>query len=247
MSIDVQTAPNKVSLLRTEHGQSLNIGLKHFDLDYLQGKDAITDTATGRGEVYFFDHHGTKLVLRHYHRGGLVAKLNKDKYLFTGIEATRGFQELEILDYLNYHGLNVPYPVAARIARQGLFYRADLITEAVPNSIELNDLLKEQELSPSLWEEIGRVLAKLHKLQVRHDDINVKNILIKDETKIVLLDFDKCKRQALGNWQSANLARFYRSLIKQQRKQAGNKQAYFFAASNWESLQSGYAEVLPAD
>lgn len=240
MSIDVQTAPNHVSLLRSELGQALNLGLKHFDVDYLEGKKAITHTAEGRGTVYFFSHQDKILVLRHYCRGGLYAKTNKDRFLYTGIYKTRGFKELEILDYLVYNNIPVPNPVAARIVRDGLFYRADIITEAVPDSQELHEMLKQHKIDNTLWQEIGKALARLHNLNIRHDDINVKNILVRDGSEVVIIDFDKCSKQDVGNWKSANLARFYRSLIKQHKR----NQPYHFVQANWESLQSGYAEVI---
>lgn len=240
MSIDVQTTPNQVSLLRTELGQSLNLGLKHFDIDYLEGKQAITRIAEGRGKVYFFKHHKSALVLRHYCRGGLYGKTNKDRFLYTGIDKSRAFQELQMLDYLQHNKIDVPRPVAARIVKQGLFYRADIITEAVTNAQELHDMLKLRPIADELWLEIGRALARLHRLNIRHDDINVKNILIRNNSEVVIIDFDKCRKQDVGNWQSANVARFYRSLIKQYNKH----KPYHFAQSNWETLQAGYAEVL---
>jgi 3-deoxy-D-manno-octulosonic acid kinase len=240
MSIEVQAASHGVSLLRTELGRSLNLGLEHFDLDYLTGKSAITRTAEGRGTVHFFKHQGKELVLRHYHRGGLYGKANKDQFFYTGVYRTRGFKELNILEFLRHHNLQVCRPVAARILRQGLFYRADIITEAVSNAQELHDILKLGEAPAGLWFDIGKALGKLHKLNVRHDDINVKNILVREGNEVVFIDFDKCRKQNVGNWQSANIARFYRSLIKQ----SNQHQPYYFAQSNWETLQSGYAEVM---
>jgi len=239
MSIDVLTAPNRVSLLRSELGQSLNLGLKHFDIDYLEGKNAITRTAQGRGTVYFFKHQGRELVRRHYCRGGLYAKTNKDQFLYTGMHKTRGFQELQILDYLDYCEVPAPKPIAARIVRKGLFYSADIITEAVDNSQELHEMLKRDAIETSLWEEIGRALGRLHKLKIRHDDINVKNILIRNASEVVIIDFDKCKKQDVGNWKSANLARFYRSLIKQHKRNS----PYHFVQSNWDSILTGYTEI----
>lgn len=240
MTIEVYTAPNNVSLLRTELGQSLDLSLKHFDVDYLADKNAITHTAQGRGTVYFFKHRDDALVLRHYCRGGLYAKLNKDRFIYTGINNTRGFQELQILDYLHEHNVNVPSPVAARISRQGLFYRADIITQAVTNAQELHEMLKLRDIDTSLWTELGRALGRLHQLGIRHDDINVKNVLIRNGTEVVIIDFDKCTKQEVGNWQSANVARFYRSLIKQY----NTFKPYHFAQSNWESVMAGYAELV---
>ncbi|WP_395339090.1 3-deoxy-D-manno-octulosonic acid kinase [Ningiella sp. W23] len=244
MTIDVHTAPNNVSLLRTELGKSLNIGLKHFELDYLHGKNAITRTAHGRGEVYFFTQLSQPLVLRHYYRGGLFGKFNRDRFLHFSIQQSRGFKELDILSFLASKGLNVPSPVAARVIRKGLFYRADIITAEVSKAQELHQVLMQREIADSMWEAIGKIIAQLHQLHVRHDDINVKNVLIQEDNRVALIDFDKCYRDSTGNWHSANLARFYRSLLKQQRAQATKKAKYHFALSNWESLQTGYASLL---
>jgi len=240
MNIDIQTAPNNVSLLRTELGVQLNLGLKHFDIDYLESKQALKDTAQGRGTVHFFEQEDSNLVLRHYHRGGLYSKANKDLFLYTGIPNTRAYRELDVLVYLQSHNIKVASPVAARIVKSGLYYRADIITEQVSDAQELHTLLKLHEVDENTWMKVGKAIARLHQLDVRHDDINVKNVLITDQGEVVLIDFDKCKKQSHGNWKSANLARFYRSLIKQSNKQ----QAYFFAQSNWEALRSGYAEHI---
>lgn len=240
MSIDVQTAPNQVSLLRTSLGQSLNIGLKHFDLDYLQGKQCITRTASGRGTVYFFKQGKHELVLRHYHRGGVIGKLNKDKFIFIGMEQTRAFMELNILEFLHSRGLHVSQAVAARITRKGLLYQADIMTLAIPAAQEMHEILKQCPVDDEIWHAIGVTLGELHKLNVRHDDINVKNVLVQSDGRVALIDFDNCQQQALGNWKSANIARFYRSLIKQH----SMHKPYYFAQSNWETLQVGYATVV---
>ena len=45
--------------------------------------------SAGRGAVVFFDAPFGACVLRHYRRGGLVAHLNSDRYLWTGRKRTR--------------------------------------------------------------------------------------------------------------------------------------------------------------
>ena len=67
-------------------------------------------------------------MLRHYRRGGAVARLSGDAYLWTGAGRTRSFAEWRLLRQLRRWDLPVPRPIAARYVRQGLAYRADLIT-----------------------------------------------------------------------------------------------------------------------
>ncbi|HEY0633890.1 MAG TPA: lipopolysaccharide kinase InaA family protein, partial [Gammaproteobacteria bacterium] len=68
-------------------------------------------------------------------RGGLIAKLVADRYLWSGIEATRAWREWRLLAELCSEGFPVPQPIAARVIREGLFYRADIVTrrlDAIP-------------------------------------------------------------------------------------------------------------------
>ncbi len=70
--------------------------------------------------------------LRHYRRGGLMARLADDLYLWTGEERTRAFREWRLLRQLREWQLPVPRPIAAGYRRHGLAYRADLLTEELP-------------------------------------------------------------------------------------------------------------------
>src|SRR5512145_1497437 len=94
---------------------------------------ALQDARGGRGTVAFVRNaSGDAWVLRHYRRGGFVAKLRDDAYLWTGQSRTRSFAEWRLLRRLRDWGLPVPKPVAARYLRDGLSYRADLITVELP-------------------------------------------------------------------------------------------------------------------
>ena len=44
------------------------------------------------------------------------------------------YQEYALLTSLNKAGVNVPKPLAARAIRKGLIYKADLLTEKIPNA-----------------------------------------------------------------------------------------------------------------
>src|SRR5262245_56319143 len=69
------------------------------------GRGELDAGARGRGTVHFIKSGGSGLVLRHYHRGGLVAKVVRDHYLWRGEFATRAFREWQLLYHLRRAGL----------------------------------------------------------------------------------------------------------------------------------------------
>src|SRR5262245_56935284 len=97
-----------------------------FDAAFWRERGELYGEARGRGTVHFIKTGGQGLVLRHYRRGGLVAKVSRDRYLWRGEIATRAFREWQLLYHLHRAGLPVPTPVAARYRRVGLMYTADL-------------------------------------------------------------------------------------------------------------------------
>ena len=52
-----------------------------FDRGHWRSLGAIEETAGGRGTVAFVRHGERRWVLRHYRRGGLVARILDDGYL----------------------------------------------------------------------------------------------------------------------------------------------------------------------
>ncbi|HET7557816.1 MAG TPA: lipopolysaccharide kinase InaA family protein, partial [Rhodanobacteraceae bacterium] len=69
-----------------------------FDPEYWRARGGLHDTARGgRGSVVFVETPDGVCALRHYHRGGMVAPILGDRYLWTGRERTRGFAEFRLL------------------------------------------------------------------------------------------------------------------------------------------------------
>jgi 3-deoxy-D-manno-octulosonic acid kinase len=177
------------------------------------GLQGHSDTSSSSGAG------GTRWVLRHYRRGGLMAKLSQDSYLWTGAGRTRSFAEWRLLAELRRRGLPVPAPIAARYVRGLLTYRADLITELLPETRTLADVITGQDLSEAGWRAIGRTVAAFHREGVHHADLNANNILLGSEANVYLLDFDRGRIEARGPWEQVVIARLRRSLekIKSQR------------------------------
>ena len=86
------------------------------------GKTRVNNRKCKRSRHHLFflqteDWFGVNCALRHYYRGGLWGKLNKDRYRFSVLETTRSFAEFHLLQRLYEAGLPVPKPIAARIQK----------------------------------------------------------------------------------------------------------------------------------
>src|ERR1700741_5288433 len=68
-----------------------------FDAEYWRQQGALNVQSGGRGGVAVIHTPAGECVLRHYRRGGMVAALLGDRYLWTGSDRTRGFLEFRLL------------------------------------------------------------------------------------------------------------------------------------------------------
>lgn len=208
-----------------------------FDPDAWRRDQALVGQASGRGTAYFLqaDAH-TQWVLRHSRRGGLVANISDDHYLWLGLARCRVFQEWRLLASLREQGLPVPAPIAARVVRHGLCYSGDLITRCVPAAQPLSDWLAAQPLSATAWRAIGTTVARFHDAGVYHHDLNARNILLDAAGTITLIDFDKSRLRTPGQWCWHNIERLRRSLDKIAAAQPG----LHFVDTDWAALLGGY-------
>lgn len=176
---------------------------------------ALESAVGGRGTVAFLTTaRGQRWVLRHYRRGGLVARWLDDQYLWTGESRTRSFAEWRLLRQLRAWGLPVPQPVAAHYARQGWLYRADLLTAELPTRDTLAAALHGAPLGAEAWQAVGRCIGRLHAHGVHHADLNANNLLLGHGNAVFVLDFDRGRIRPRGAWEETVLARLRRSLEK---------------------------------
>lgn len=208
---------------------------KVFDAQYWQDAGKVIGSATGRGTTWFVQTDTLAAALRHYRRGGLFGKLVADSYWFTGWEKTRSFQEFQLLQQLKESGVNVPRPIAACAIRNGLTYRADLLSEKVANACDLVAILQETPLSTEMYQKIGQEIRKMHDAQVNHTDLNIHNILIDGLQQVWIIDFDKCYQQSGEGWKQGNLDRLKRSFVKEV-----GKRNISWQESDWQPLLAGY-------
>ena len=194
----------------------------------------------GRGTVYLFNYGSMSVVLRHYCRGGMVRHLIRDSYFYTGLDETRMWREFHLLQLLQEKGLPVPTPLAVRCVKTSLFsYRGDIVTEVIPQAQTLAQCLQEHELTPELWGSLGTVLASFHSAGVYHADLNANNIMLDNERRFYLIDFDRGELRSPDKgtlWAERNLQRLERSL----RKLSVKHPVFHFLEHDWKALNDAY-------
>lgn len=168
----------------------------------------------GRGAAWFVGGDDGDAVLRHYRRGGVMARFSQDTYLWMGESRVRSVAEFRLLGELHAEGLPVPAPLLAGYRRSGLLYRAAILIERIPQVRAFADWLGPQaEQAP--WEAVGATIARFHRAGVEHADLNAHNILVDAAGKVWLIDFDRSRRRPPeAAWRRANLSRLSRSLAK---------------------------------
>lgn len=170
----------------------------------------------GRGAAWFVDTPAGAAVLRHYRRGGAIARISRDQYLWTRGERTRSFREFRLLAELRDLGLPVPAPLAARYERLGaLRYRADILIARITGVRSLAQLLPDILADRASLQALGETLGRFHRHGVHHADLNAHNLLRDAQGQWWVIDFDRGeRREPASAWWRSRLARLERSLRK---------------------------------
>lgn len=214
-----------------------------FEPEYWRTQNMARQDAGGRGGIAVVQSPHGEWVVRHYRRGGMVAGVMGDRYLWSGAERTRGFAELRLLAELARRGLDVPRPVAARYQRNGVHYRADLITQYIAGAQTLAQQLRGAGIDATSAQRVGAAIARLHNAGAYHADLNAHNVLL-DAQRVWLLDFDRGElRPQQRAWQLDNLARLRRSLIKLGAADGGETA---FDHAIWQPLMAAYEQAIVA-
>ena len=223
--------------LLTAANNPLNITKDWFTPNYWQCKDAIIAEKKGRSTAWFFDYSYGVGVLRHYWRGGMIGKIISDQYLYTGFKNTRVYKEYLLLTELDRRGLNVPKPLAANIAKHGLYYRGDLISQAIPNAESLLEILKTRTLTGDEITTVGKTIAVFHQNGVFHADLNINNILLDNSGKVYIIDFDRGRLvKPMHQCLRSNIQRLSQSFIKEAKRNSN----FYWDPTQWQLLVNAY-------
>jgi 3-deoxy-D-manno-octulosonic acid kinase len=168
----------------------------------------------GRGAAWFVHGPFGDGVLRQYRRGGWMASLSKDRYVWRGESHVRSIVEYSVLGDLRSLGLPVPAPIAAAYWRGAFSYSAAILIERLAGVRSFAGFVSaDADTAP--WAAVGATIARFHRLGARHSDLNAHNVLVDKDAQVWLIDWDKGRRVGgPGAWCDAVLDRLERSLRK---------------------------------
>ena len=211
--------------------------VEFFSADYWDSRQALAGEAVGRGSAWFIDTPFGAVVLRQYLRGGWVAAISRQSYFYTRVSRSRPFREYDILAALYEKGLPVPRPVAALCEHNGVISTGALMTMRISSVQTLADVLPgdsdTREPAAGLWESVGKCIRRFHDAGVWHADLNARNILLDDQMRVYLIDFDRARftpgKPVNGK---RNLDRLKRSLVK------------FWPPGKLPAMQSAWTQII---
>lgn len=222
----------------TNQAYKSKIDCEWFSDTYWLNQGRLLGASSGRGSAWMIKSDEEKMMLRHYYRGGIPAKFNKDKYLWTGLNKSRSFREYHLLAQMFENGLPVPEPIAAQTCKVGLFYQANILIKYIPHQSTFAEILN-QDSETQTWHKVGETIALFHNQGINHADLNANNILI-DENKVYLIDFDNSGQQtAKQSWQQNNIKRLKRSIDKLTSPSFANANT-----SKWQQLLDSYMKAI---
>jgi 3-deoxy-D-manno-octulosonic acid kinase len=180
----------------------------------------------GRGTAWGVSAHDGDWVVRHYRRGGAVARLLGDAYIHVG--EPRPFRELRASAAARSRGVASPEVVAVVVYPAGVLYRADIATRLVPDSadlaeVTLGDARPDEPARAAAWRAAGRLMRAAFEAGVLHADLNLRNILIArggtdaGDPTALLIDLDRAT-VAEGPASGPARARMIRRLHRSRRK-----------------------------
>ncbi len=212
-------------------------GTRLFDPAWWGQQGESGSAGAGRGRIHWVADRQRAYVLRHYYRGGLMARLSRDLFLAQPVERTRAMREFSLLAQLRTKGLPVPRACAACHTPYGIWYRADILVERIPDATDVARMLHTQRaVTTEEWRALGHAVRELHDAQVCHADLNCHNLMLDSRGKAWVVDFDKCEVRVGEEWKQENLARLLRSLRKEWRLDPG----FRWNADDWRYFLNGY-------
>ncbi|MFW5915744.1 MAG: lipopolysaccharide kinase InaA family protein [Planctomycetota bacterium] len=190
----------------------------------LQDIPGTESRASGRRTVWRWSPSWAEsaLIVRQYAHGGLLAPLFGTAFLSD--KQMRG--ELRIAHHARQRGLSTSRPVALRISRgPGPLRRGYYLTREIPSALNLLEYCNKHgpQIAPpsrfALAKDIGRTIARMHEIGVYHDDLNLKNVLVKTREsppESAIVDFKKARLQQHVPMKDGlpNLRRLDRSILK---------------------------------
>ena len=186
------------------------VSLEWLQPEFWRLRGAVLAELGGRGQALAVDTDAGQAVLRPYLRGGWMARVSRDRYLFAGYRRSRPFREWQVLARLHAAGLPVPRPLLAGCERIGLTCRGALLTSRIVNALPLGQLLAV--MTDADWQELAVTLKRFFGVGLVHPDLNPGNVLRDKDGNWYLIDFDRARVRAGPVRPDRMLARLERAL-----------------------------------
>jgi len=202
------------------------------------------DTIRGRQTVYVIPAPDSgRWVVRQLSHGGILAPLTRDRFL--RLSTPRPFNELRLSVSLKELGIATPAVAAAVVYPSGLVYRGELARDEITDASDLAECLFGSRLPKPLRSDAlsaaGQLIGSLHRADVDHPDLNIRNVLIHwggDPLDAYILDIEKCVIEARLSQRTRRgmLKRFHRSIRK---FEASSGQR--LSGGEWDDFLASYA------
>lgn len=162
----------------------------------VSGSSNAAASLSGRGVIKFIDLPDIGAVaVKQYCRGGLLSMFIKDRYLNSN--PPRPAVELGILQEAQSLGVNVPAPLGFAI-EGSLVYRAWLFTKEIPKHQSLSEIaVSDLSRLPPLVDKLVSQVCILIGSGIQHVDLHPGNVVVSEDNRVFLLDFDKAKKSKL--------------------------------------------------
>lgn len=198
----------------------------YFDFEKFARREERAKEASpfyGRERLLFFHlENGETALVRAYRHGGMLRHLTGELF-FTW--PPRPFKELFLTEEARRRGVPTLEIFAAWVERSwGPFYRGWLFTRELKDAKDLWSAL--QGKSDGGWDRnlllkaVAQAIRQMHRQGIYHRDLNLKNILVKQEgggTRSYVIDFDKARLfpgEVPSGMARKNLNRLLRSACK---------------------------------
>ena len=176
-----------------------------------EGRNCTEASDVGRASVAFFPLGDGEGVLRHFKRGGWIASCLGNRYF-----GNRMLAEFAVLQAYHEAGGNVPQPLGVRWEKRGPLYCGAIATRRL-QGVTLLRFLSDGDGSKAdgVLQQAGSVVRQMHDYGLWHADLQVKNLMVVDES-VWIIDFDngKKKDRLFDVARARNLLRLRRSFEK---------------------------------
>lgn len=188
-------------------------GALHVDTDVKQ--DVAPLNGRGGAEHCVLPHYGP-VVLKTFHRGGLLRFVNKQSFIRMKGKG-RSQKEFEVLERVRSLGVNAPRPLFFIETRKSL-YKAWLLMEEIQGGKTLSALSTEnEEIVRRVFPQCIAQIEALIRHKIFHIDLHPGNMMIDEEERAWIIDFDRAKDLPLFSSRQLRdlyLRRWRRAVIK---------------------------------